>query len=320
MNTLTKSLLTSAFAVTLVSSVQAEDAMTVYGKLNITAQSNDVQGNSKTEIQSNASRFGVKGAVDLGNNLEAFYAIEYEVDTGADTKDNFKARNQYVGLKGSFGLLSLGRNDTLLKQSQGKVDQFSDLSGDLKNLFKGENRMAQTATYMTPAFSNVKFGVTYVAEADADQDYTYINGAGEPILKETDGFSVAGMYGDASLKSTSVYFAVAYDSEVKGYDILRATAQGKLAGLKIGGMYQQQEKSENGDPNSGYLLSLAYDIDAVTLKGQYQDMEDLGSSWSVGADYKLARPTKLLAFYTQRGYDAKPKDDNYIGIGISHSF
>ena len=37
MNTLTKSLLTSALAVTLVSSVQAEDAMTVYGKLNVTA-------------------------------------------------------------------------------------------------------------------------------------------------------------------------------------------------------------------------------------------------------------------------------------------
>ena len=243
-------------------------------------QSNEVQGDSKTEIQSNASRFGIKGGFDLGNNLEAFYVIEYEVDTGADTKDNFEARNQYVGLKGRFGLLSLGRNDTLLKQSQGKVDQFSDLSGDLKNLFKGENRMAQTATYMTPAFNSFKFGVTYVAEADADQDYTDENGAGEPIVVETDGFSVAGMYGDASLKSTSVYFAVAYDSEVKGYDILRATAQGKIAGLKIGGMFQQQEKSENGDPNSGYLFSLAYDIDAVTLKGLYQDMEALGSSWS----------------------------------------
>lgn len=321
MNTLTKTLIASAIASSaVVSGAHAADAVTVYGKLNVTAQSNDVQGDSKTEIQSNASRLGVKGAFDLGNNLEAFYTIEYEVDTGSETKDNFEARNQFVGLRGNFGSVALGRNDTMLKKSQGKVDLFSDLDGDIKKLFKGENRMAQTATYMSPSFSNFSFGVTYVAEGDGDQDYTYINGAGEEILKETDGFSAAAMYGDAKLKKTPIFVSVAYDSEVKGYDVLRATAQGKVAGLKIGGMYQQQEKSENGTSKSGYMFSAAYDIQAFTLKGQYQDMEDLGSSWSFGADYKLAKPTKLLAFYTKREYDAKSKDDSYIGVGIQHSF
>lgn len=96
-------------------------------------------------------------------------------------------------------------------------------------------------------------------------------------------------------------------------------------------MYQQEEKvydvDDNdevnpfdGDSYSGYLLSAAYTIDSVVLKAQFQDMEDKGDSWSVGADYKLGKPTKLFAFYTARSYEGKDKDDNFIGLGLEHKF
>jgi predicted porin len=156
MNLFAKTLLACAVTAATASTAYAADPLQVYGKLNVSAQSNDVAGETETTIQSNASRFGVKGNFDLGNDLEAFYTIEYEVDTGDDVKENFKARNQFVGLQGDFGLVSVGRNDTVLKISQGKVDQFNDLVGDVKNVFKGENRMAQTATYMTPMRSKAK--------------------------------------------------------------------------------------------------------------------------------------------------------------------
>ena len=281
--------------------------------MNVTAQSNDEKGDSTTTIQSNASRFGVKGDFELSSSLEAFYTVEYEVDTGAATSDNFKARNQFVGLKGAFGSFSVGRNDTLLKISQGNVDQFNDLSGDLKSLFKGENRLGQTATYLSPSIGGFVFGATYAAEGDADQ-------------QAQDGFSLAAMYGDAKLKKSPFYAAIAYDSDVKGYEILRASVQGKIADLTLGGMYQQQEQTYknalpvNTDSVNGYLLSAAYDINAVTLKAQYQDMEDLGDSWSVGADYSLGKPTKVFAFYTNRSMEASNDDDKYIGVGLEHKF
>lgn len=314
MNLFTKTLIASAIAATTISSAYAADPLQVYGKLNVTAQSNDVQGDSETTIQSNASRFGVKGAFDLGNDLQAFYTIEYEVDTGSSSSSNFKARNQFLGLRGNFGSVSVGRNDTVLKVSQGKVDQFGDLAGDLKNVFAADNRMAQTATYMTPQFADFQFGVTYVADADSGQQ-TGEDGDGES------GVSVAAMYGDAGLKSTPVYAAVAYDSQVKGYDTLRATIQGKVAGLVLGGMYQQQEKLDSNVTDNGYLFSAAYSIDDVTLKGQYQEMENKGDSWSVGVDYKLAKPTKVFAFYTSDvEYDSGDIDSSYIGIGLEHNF
>lgn len=307
MNAFNKTLLVSALTMASLASAQAAEPITVYGKLNVSVQNNDEAGESETVVQSNASRLGVKGAFELSSSLEAFYTIEYEVNTGDDAKENFLARNQFVGLKGNFGAVSVGRNDTMLKIAQGKVDQFNDLSGDLKSLFKGENRIEQTVTYVSPSFGGFKVGATYAAEGAKAQ-------AGE------DGFSLAAMYGDAGLKKTNFYASVAYDSEVKGYDILRATVQAKLAGLILGGMYQQEEKSVNGDSKTGYLVSAAYNISDVTLKGQYQDMEDKGDSWSIGADYKLGKPTKLFAFYTSRDMEAAEDTDNYIGVGIEHKF
>ncbi|MGB6135860.1 MAG: porin, partial [Shewanella sp.] len=43
-------------------------------------------------------------------------------------------------------------------------------------------------------------------------------------------------------------------------------------------------------------------------------------SWSVGADYKLGKPTKLFAFYTENTFDSNDQDDAYVGIGIEHKF
>ncbi|MGL4834394.1 MAG: porin, partial [Shewanella sp.] len=76
----------------------------------------------------------------------------------------------------------------------------------------------------------------------------------------------------------------------------------------------------SADSANGYLLSAAYDIDAVTLKAQFQDMEELGDSWSLGADYNLGKPTKLFAFYTSRSLEAATDDDSYIGVGLEHKF
>ncbi|GLP95219.1 porin [Paraferrimonas sedimenticola] len=303
-------------------SAQAADPVTVYGKLNVTVQNNNVQGENSATIQSNASRLGVKGDFEISSGLEAFYTIEYEVDTGSSAKENFKARNQFVGLRGGFGSVMLGRNDTMLKKSQGKVDQFNDIAGDLKNLFKGEVRAEQTVTYMTPEFSGLSAGVTWVGE-NSNKQIDAVKG------ETVNGFSAAVMYGDSGLKKTPIYAGLAYDNTVQGYDIVRGTVHGKIAGFKLGGMYQQQEQNDSlnddgsvkkNQSDKGYLLSAAYGIDKVTLKAQYQDMERKGKAASVGADYKLAKPTKLFAFYTQRDLEEATKKDNYFGIGLEHKF
>ncbi|WP_163930636.1 porin [Paraferrimonas sp. SM1919] len=315
MKTLKKSLIALA-AAGLFSSVAQAEAVTVYGKLNVTLQASEEAGESTSEVKSNASRLGVKGDLDLGNNLQAIYTIEYEVKTDSG---EFKARNQFVGLKGGFGQVTVGRQDTMLKISQGKVDLFNDLEGDIKNLLKGENRMGQTAAYLSPKIADVAtLGLTYVAKADN----------GDTL---EDGVSAAAMFGDKNLKKSAFYAALAMDSKVKGYDAIRATGHVKLGDAKLGALVQKQTKIASDTEQMAYLVSGSYSITkAVALKTQYQltteDNKDDKKSLSVGADYKLGSATKAFAFYTMgdRTHEVDTVDvsfeDKWFGLGLEHKF
>ena len=282
----------------------------IYGKANLSLQSSDEGEGSFTEVKSNASRIGLKGTHDLGDGLTVIYKAEFQVDLDGDSAkgDSITDRNQYVGLAGSFGEVLLGKNDTMLKQSQGKVDLFSDLNGDIKNLWKGENRMADTISYKSPKFNDFRVGVTYIAEDSVDAE---------------DGVSVAVFYGDKKLKKSKVFASVAVDSEVKGYDITRATVQGKVGGVVLGAMVQTQEKIDGSAEMDGYMVSAKYKMDKVTFKGQYQaanfDGGDDKSGITVGADYSLAKSTKVYTFYTSFDMDSG-EDQDYLAAGIEYKF
>ena len=282
----------------------------IYGKANLSVQSSDEGEGSFTEVKSNASRIGLKGTHDLGDGLTVIYKAEFQVDLDGDSKkgDSITDRNQYVGLAGSFGEVLLGKNDTMLKQSQGKVDLFSDLNGDIKNLWEGENRLADTVSYKTPTFNNFRLGVTYIAEDELDAE---------------DGVSIAVFYGDSKLKKSKIFASVAVDSEVDGFDITRATVQGKVGGVVLGAMVQTQEDLESGAEMDGYMVSAKYKMDKVTFKGQYQaanfDGGDDKSGITLGADYSLAKSTKLYTFYTSFDMDSGA-DEDYLAAGIEYKF
>lgn len=282
----------------------------IYGKANISVQSSDEGEGSFTEVKSNASRIGFKGTHELSEGLSVVYKAEFQVDLDGDSAkgDSITDRNQYVGLKGSFGEVLLGINDTVLKQSQGKVDLFSDLNADIKVLWKGENRMSDSITYKSKKFNGFQVGVTYVAEDSVDGE---------------DATSIAVFYGDSSLKKSNIYASVAMDSEMKGYDVFRATVSGKVADFTLGAMVQTQEQISSGKEMDGLLVSGAYSINDWTLKAQMQTAEfdggDDKSGVTVGADYKLAKSTKLYGFYTTFDMDSGA-DEDYLAVGIEYKF
>ncbi len=285
----------------------------IYGKANVTVQSSDDGEGSFTEIKSNASRFGLKGSEKITDGLEAVYKFEFQVDVSdADSKgdndDNISARNQYVGLKGAYGQVVVGRNDTALKQSQGKLDLFNDLEGDIKNVFKGENRLGDSITYTSKSYEGFKVLATFIAEDDVDAK---------------NGYSVALTYGDAGLKKSAVYAAIAADSEVNGYDVVRATVQGKIEDFRLGAMYQTQEKLDGSAEADGYLVNAAYLMGSNTFKVQYQAMDfddsDDKSAVTVGVDHKLNKNLKVFGFYSSFDMDNNV-DQDYLGLGMEYKF
>lgn len=305
--TTTKSLATciaSVLAIATYSGASQAEPVQLYGKVDVSLQSSDEGEGRFTELKSNSSRFGVKGDYALDNGLSLVYKLEWQVDVSDESSEkNIKSRNQYVGIKGNFGEVRLGRHDTALKVSQGKTDLFSDYEADVKHLWQGENRANDSISYLTPSFSGFGAQFTYIVADAKDAD---------------DAFSVAVHYGDEALKQRNFYTALAFDSDVKGYDILRATVQFKVAEFIINTMYQQQEEVATKVDKDGYLVGLAYPWQNFTFKTQYQVMEDDNGA-SLGVDYKLGKDTKLYAWYSS--FDFEQADNtNYLAVGISHKF
>jgi len=300
-----------SFAVLSAVSITSNAAdIALYGKANVTVQSSDDGDGSYSEIKSNASRIGFKGTYELEPGLKVVYKAEVEVDLDGDSakSENITARNQYIGLRGAFGEVLLGKNNTVLKESEGKVDLFNDLNADIKSLWKGENRMADTITYKSPKFSGVQLGITYIAEDSIDGDNAY---------------SLAAVYGDAKLKNSEIYASIAMDSEVKGYDVVRISVRSKVSDIIIGALVQTQERIDGSKKMNGVVVSAKYGVNRLTYKGQIQtanfEQGDNQTGISVGVDYSLAKSTKLFAFYSSFDLDSQA-DKEYLALGIEYNF
>jgi len=305
---------------TFASDKVKSDAVNFYGKLNINIQSSDEGDEKVNELKSNASRVGVKGKykLDTDYGLTAIYQLEWQVNVDDDSKDTLTARNQWVGLKGGFGEVTVGRSDTTLKVSQGKFDLFNDYEGDLKNLFIGENRVTDALTYKSPSYNNVKFLASYILSEDKDL---------------SDPFSVGVQFGDGSLKKTNFFVSLAHDENMQGksaiYQTTRLVGMYKIGNVRLGGILTESEITEgefSGLSENGYAVNASYKMGKVLAKVQYQEFAG-ADAISIGADYKLGKNTKVFAWYTDReGLSfneetiKKATEGSYLAIGMEQKF
>jgi len=289
---------------------------TVYGKVNVSLVNADDGSNDEWKLNSNASRLGVKGKSEIAEGLTLIYKAEFEVcvDDGDCKGQTFSQRNIMGGIKGSFGTVWAGKHDTPTKLAQSKIDLFNDLEGDIKNTFEGENRVSNIVAYSSPEVNGFSSTVAMIPGEDAEND----NGG------VADGVSYS-----VSYQQDDLYLAVAGDQDVDNQDLMRLVAQYKMDALKLGVMYQQNEDTLGTKDESGFFVSAAYKLDsAITLKAQFGSIEDdvdgdEEETLSLGADYKLAKSTKLFVFYTDNtdsSVGSADSENSVFGIGMEHKF
>ena len=281
----------------------------IYGKINISLVNADSSSEDTWKLNSNASRIGLKGTSQVSEGLEVFYKAAFEVcvDDGDCKDQTFSQRNIFAGIKGSFGSVLAGKNDTPTKQAQKKIDLFGDLEGDIKGsnkTFDGENRASNIVAYSTPKLG--AFSATYAVMPSEDD-----NGG----LSDAKSYSV-------SYSKEGLYIAVAADSNVADTDVLRVVSQYKFDAWQLGLMYQESEKTDGSTDKSGYFASAAYKCDNITYKAQYGSNKDDKdgpdkTTLSLGADYKLAKNTKTFVFYTDNEGSSSTKT---FGLGLEHKF
>ena len=328
-----------AAAVTTLSLSAAQAAPTLYGKVNVSVDSYDDGKDDKVEVNSNASRLGVKGEEKLTEKLSAVYQAEWEIDVdGGD--DVFKKRNIFAGLKwANLGTLKAGIMDTPFKDAaSGYRDVFNDYAhADIKEMMYGEERVENVIGIETDP--KLMGGLVFALQAQQGEStsstVTYTDGARDSV---GDGISTSLSYANKDLglegvisgnfKSIGDFAAVGISNAPA--DAIRVGASfdlGKIGatGLFLGAMWQTAEISDylgtetyrNVEENA-WLLSATYKLGNTpwSFKAQYQEADTdwttatvtgdtSAKQWGIGADYKLNSQTKLFASAVQREWDNK---------------
>jgi len=280
-----------------------------YGKLWITAENENNNVASESDLVSNSSRIGFKGDLNAGSNLSLIYQLEYEVDPVDGKADEskrrtLKQRNTFVGIKGSLGTLFLGTHDTAFKESQEKIDLYNDLASDIENILEGENRLSELVGFTTPVFGK-NFSATF------------------NLIKENDGLGDASSF-SLKYKTSNIYAALALDSEVQGYDSYRILLQILVNKAQLGLMFQTSKEVNTGNKEEGYVMSLSR---KVTNNGIFKlqlaesDIKlDSGKQITLGYDRELSKKTKIFIFYTDLSSSKVEKEKNITGVGFELKF
>ncbi|MEA3303280.1 MAG: porin [Pseudomonadota bacterium] len=267
-------------------------------------------------VTNRTSRIGFKGSEDLGNGLKAIWKAEigYNLD-GTDGGGWGGGRNSYIGLAGDWGTVLMGKHDTPLKISTGRLDVFADTMADY-NTTVGfvDRRTPNTIAYISPNWNGFTFAIAGVA-TEVYGDSLVGDGA----------WSVAAMYFNNGFYGSVAYEdAAGSDGKIGdgGYIPLGAVDDNKVARVGLGYImnaftfgvvYERQTVNaaltgfEDQDIDKWQVLG-AYDFGNNTVKamfGQY-DPDDggtvlnIGSSrnaWAIGWDHKLSVRTKVYALY-----------------------
>ncbi len=347
-----KALIAAAITAATAVSANVQAEATVYGKIHtsVAAVSQDTCtattttncDYSSTAISSHASRVGVKGSKALENGMEISAKAEFEMDavsgsyskdytvlnaagTGTtDVTDNyiFKARNIYVGLKGNFGEVRVGRHDTPHKLSTSKLDPFGDTYADYNNIITVDNRLGNVIAYLNN-FGPVGVAAAYYAGDDSVTGEN--NGNATSVMVN---YSAGPIYLSGSVES--------YGDTVAG-DMENATKFGlgySIAGVDLGLVYETLSFDGNTvkDQDESYISAQYKVSDNVKLKAAY-GMRDEGIAgqddevmMAAGVDYKLDKSATVYALYadgSDGGLAHKGKlkgEGTALALGVVYKF
>ncbi len=301
----------AAMAAAPAALAQAGDPVTLYGRIYVTGESVEAKGGTtpvarRSRVSDQSSLLGVRGTENLGGGLTAFFQLE----TGFSPDDNsgtFARRNSAVGIRGSWGALSMGRWDTPFKTTQvGSIDPWTDLQiGDITGAAVRQGAFSQRAT-------NV---VMYVSPTIANLSLRAMHGANEGKTATV----------DPSLESVSITwakgegpFSYAYEKhndsvgqtatagvDEEGHGI---SGEYRFGPVKLSGQYGEYERT-NATKQKSYQAGVQYYLGKHQFIVTYSASKDGGlvtaavqpecDLTAVGYRYNFTRRTFLIASYAK---------------------
>ena len=311
----------------------------------------DKNPGTTTQIVDYGSRIGFKGHEHLTDNLDAIWQVESKVDIGGGSNRTFGTRDSFIGLKGGFGTVKVGYQQTPIKELNGKLDQWeydSPVAG-LGTFTRGTDasRRATAISYETPDLSGFSAKAYYSFSEQYNGEDTSSLGAHKN--------KAGGIYGLSASYKNSGFFADVAGVYARGTDA--AARAGKKGGYQAlvqagyesdkwlaGLAYQRAQRVErsnstlNADADKANELALsgAFTLnDALTLKGTFAygfGVKDVDGNkiagngkyyqGLVGADYALSKRTIVNGQYgyLQSGKGESKLKGNVVSVGMKHKF
>lgn len=328
-----------AAAVTTLSLNAAQAAPALYGKLNVSIDNVDnksFDGKSDvTEINSNASRFGIKGEEKLTEKLSAIYLAEWAIATdGSGSDTDLSARNRFIGLKSDgIGALKVGKFDSYFKTAAGNnQDIFNDHTIlDITNTMYGEERSNNVVGFESDPklLAGLSFNVMFQQGESSSSVVAGTTGNNDKRDGFGDAVSASVNYEN---KDLGLALAIAGNSGIQGKynayslkdiysDAYRVTGSYDfssigLKGLVLGGLWQHAEPKDD---------LTAYDTGKKDTNGQailanYKGLEE--DSWITAVTYKIGNtPFAVKGQYQSAKTARDGHDDRTIdqyGIGLDY--
>lgn len=309
--------------------------------------------------QTSGSRLGFRGSEDLGGGLSAIFTLEsgFTADDGnLAYGSRLFGRQSWAGLKGEFGSIKLGRQQTSTYFALQTVDPFTiNSAADAQRVYGyglGKidpiSRSDNTATYETPTFagftatfgygfgeqpgqfnkSSTKFAGANYANGPLTVVASYQNTDGVPFAPTATPTSAL----DALVVPTGLAPTTTTSAKVKN-SVLGVVYN--IGGAKLRASYGHLKFNAVGDMTiSDYMLGVTIPFGPGTLQASWNrdNVTDLTSGvsnqYAIGYNYPLSKRTNLYALtaYTRNGKDvrmnawANGKSDVDIQYGIKLTF
>ena len=276
-------------AIAVAAALTAPAAMaetTLYGKLHASAGQVKTNGNKEMVVESHNSRIGVKGSTELDNGLSATYGVEYGLNLDGDngtsaTAKTLNARNTFVGVKGGFGEVRVGRHDTPAKLATAGLDAFADGYADMSNIIEADGqRVDNVVAYIG------KFGPVGVAAAHSTDISAEDTDGGKDANSMLVNYSNGPIY--AGLGHTAVQATKKMTNLGLGY---KAEA-GHFANMVV----EQVKDTATGNKTDNAYVAGGFKTGAATLKVGYGESKfkqtgQKEKQTTLGVDYSLGKKT-----------------------------
>lgn len=313
-----RTLIVAAVATLGTTAALAQSSVTVYGRINTSAErmKNYDSSDSVYKLNNNGSRLGFKGVEDLGGGLKAGFTLEHRLnsDDGRSTDGTAfwgGAGEASVNLSGAFGMVKAGH---YISEAYFATSDATDLlnhgtgtSADALYKYLGSN--SNKVSYRTPEIAGfwAELGVL----------------AGEGVRERAYDFA-------ANYNAGPLGVGFGYEKVKDGDQQFGLRASYALDAFVVTG-YVQRYKDEAADASKTiYRISGQYNIGAAELHAAIGAAGELKSSgvvieekarqYTLGANYNLSKRTKVYAYYNKIAVSNTSMDPSTFAVGVRHNF